>query len=258
MAGKRSRHSRRIRTHNFPYLARGPWRWHILSIQLADREISKNSSTFSATNTSSNIVWVLQLHDTIQMKSNYTWINYKHDKIAIRSHIMIYNFLWKLIFGSNLVALIPQKEKNSWFFGYNLLTCSVRRMVLKCLLQNIDMCFFCINLIKSHAWNHISLITFPNEYLPCNMKMLLNLVAKMKFYASFYVIKWLLIIVDSCIISFNLNCIMQLKQFYDIHRPPKVWHHLEHRRHARVLIPTLEYLLSMIITNWDYSVTISS
>ena len=26
-----------------------------------------------------------------------------------------------------------------------------------------------------------------------------------------------------------------------IHRPPKVWHHLEHRRHARVLIPTLEY-----------------
>ena len=43
-----------------------------------------------------------------------------------------------------------------------------------------------------------------------------------------------------------------------IHRPPKVWHHLEHRWHARVLIPILEYLLSMIIINWDYSVTINS
>ena len=29
-----------------------------------------------------------------------------------------------------------------------------------------------------------------------------------------------------------------------IHRPPKVWHHLDHRRHARVLIPTFEYLLN--------------
>ena len=43
-----------------------------------------------------------------------------------------------------------------------------------------------------------------------------------------------------------------------LHRPPKVWHHLEHRRPARLLIPTLEYLLPMIITNWDHSVTISS
>ena len=43
-----------------------------------------------------------------------------------------------------------------------------------------------------------------------------------------------------------------------IHRPPKVWHQLEHRRHARVLIPNLEFLLPMIITKWDYSVFISS
>ena len=33
------------------------------------REISKSSSTFSASNISSNIVWLLQLHDTIQMES---------------------------------------------------------------------------------------------------------------------------------------------------------------------------------------------
>ena len=39
---------------------------------LSVREITKSSSTFSATNISSNIVWLLQLHDTIRMKSNYT------------------------------------------------------------------------------------------------------------------------------------------------------------------------------------------
>ena len=36
------------------------------------RAITKSSSTFSATNISSNIVWLLLLHGTIQMKSNYT------------------------------------------------------------------------------------------------------------------------------------------------------------------------------------------
>ena len=41
-------------------------------------------------------------------------------------------------------------------------------MVLLCLMQNID-CVCCINLIKSHAWYHISLITFQNESLPCNI-----------------------------------------------------------------------------------------
>ena len=35
---------------------------------LAVREITKSSSTFYATNISSNIVWLLQLHDTIQME----------------------------------------------------------------------------------------------------------------------------------------------------------------------------------------------
>ena len=60
---------------------------------LAVREITKSSSTFSTTNISSIIVWLLQLHDTIQMKSSYAWINYNHDNIAMRSHIMIYNFV---------------------------------------------------------------------------------------------------------------------------------------------------------------------
>ena len=46
----------------------------------------------------------------------------------------------------NVVTIISQNEKNLWFFDYHLLTCSVRKMVLICLMQNIDMCL----LYKSH------------------------------------------------------------------------------------------------------------
>ena len=41
---------------------------------------------FSATNFSSYIIELLQLHDTIQIKWNHTWIHYN---MAIRSHFMI-------------------------------------------------------------------------------------------------------------------------------------------------------------------------
>ena len=41
---------------------------------------------FSATNFSSYIIELFQLHDTIQIKYNYAWIHYN---IAIRSHLMI-------------------------------------------------------------------------------------------------------------------------------------------------------------------------
>ena len=101
--------------------------------QSAVREITKSRSTFSATNISSNIVWLRQLHDTIQMKSN---------------------------FGTNIVAFISQKKKNIWFFDYHLLTCSVRKMVLICLMQNIDMCLLYkshqITRLLSHFINHFS------------------------------------------------------------------------------------------------------
>ena len=40
--------------------------WH-----LSVRKITKSSSTFSATNFSSNIIELLQLHDTIQIKWIY-------------------------------------------------------------------------------------------------------------------------------------------------------------------------------------------
>ena len=60
-------------------------------VPLSVREITKSSSTFSATNISSNMIWFVQLHDKIKMKSNHTGINYNHNNIAIRSHILIYN-----------------------------------------------------------------------------------------------------------------------------------------------------------------------
>ena len=37
------------------------------------------------------------------------------------------------------MAFVSQKEKTACFFGYHLLTCSVQKMVLLCLMQNIDM-----------------------------------------------------------------------------------------------------------------------
>ena len=53
------------------------------------REITKSSSTFSATNVRSNIVWFLPLHD---------------------------NFVWISFLVPNLVAIISQKEKKCLVF----------------------------------------------------------------------------------------------------------------------------------------------
>ena len=60
----------------------------------------------------------------------------------------------------NLVAFISKNEKNVWFFDYHLLTYSVRKMVLICLMQNIDMCLLYkshqIARLVSHLINHFS------------------------------------------------------------------------------------------------------
>ena len=103
------------------------------------REITKSSSTFSATDISSNMILLLQLHVTIQMKSNYTKINCNHDNIAIRSHIMINDSMLNFWYQIYLT-----KGEKRLFFHWS--TCSVRKMVLMCLVQNIDMCL----LYKSH------------------------------------------------------------------------------------------------------------
>ena len=115
---------------------------HSLSV----REITTSSSSFSATNISSNIVWFLQLHDAMQMKSNCTWINYNHNNIAIRSHIIIYNFLWYLIFGTKFSSIYLAKWEKRLVFRLYFLTCSVRKMVLICLMQNIYIYVFIVSI----------------------------------------------------------------------------------------------------------------
>ena len=60
----------------------------------------------------------------------------------MRSHIMIYNDMWNLFFATKLSSIYVAK----WEERYHLLTCSVRKMILMSLMQNIDMCL----LNKSH------------------------------------------------------------------------------------------------------------
>ena len=108
---------------------------------LSVREITKSISTFSATNYSSNIVWLFQLHDTIRMKLNYIWITYDHDNITIRSHIMIYN-------GTKFSNIhLAKGEKRSvfqlWFVNLQRANDATHAV---CLMQNIDICL----LYKSH------------------------------------------------------------------------------------------------------------
>ena len=114
-------------------LDKSNWIESILSV----REITKSSSTFSATNTSSNILWSISA----------AWYNPNEIK-------------WNLILVPNLVAFISQKEKNFCFFDYHSLTCSVRKMVLICLMQNIDMYVLYkshqIARLVSHLINHFS------------------------------------------------------------------------------------------------------
>ena len=62
------------------------------------------------------MIWLLQVHDTIQMKSNYTWIIYDHGIVAIASHIMIYDNVQNSIFGTNFSSIYLAKGKNVWFF----------------------------------------------------------------------------------------------------------------------------------------------
>ena len=56
---------------------------------------------FSATNFSSYIIELIQLHDTIKIKWNYAWIHYN---IAIGSHLMIYKMCKVPFLVPNLVA----------------------------------------------------------------------------------------------------------------------------------------------------------
>ena len=87
----------------------------------------------------------------IQSKWNYTWINYNHDNIAIRSHMMMYDCVWNLILGTKFSSICLAKGENVLLFDYHMLTCSVRNMVLICLMQNIDMWYMSLYILHMIA-----------------------------------------------------------------------------------------------------------
>ena len=98
-------------------------------------------------------------------------------------------------------------------FDYYLLTRSVRKMVLICLMQSINMCLLYkshqIARLVSHFINHFSKWMFTATKFGSKNRIL-------HIFLYHKVTSYDYIIVDSCIISFNLNCIIQLKQFYNI------------------------------------------
>ena len=117
-----------------------------ITMTLTVREITTSSSTFTATSISSNIVWLLQLHDTIQMKSKYTLINYNHDNIAIGNHISIYNFLWNLIFVTKFSSIYLAKGEKRFDFRLSFVNLQCAKDVTHMFDANIDVCL----LYKSH------------------------------------------------------------------------------------------------------------
>ena len=66
---------------------------------------------FSATNFSSYIIELLQLHDTIQIEWNYAWIRYN---IAIRSHLMIWKYVLNFICATKFSSISLLHGKHSF------------------------------------------------------------------------------------------------------------------------------------------------
>ena len=71
---------------------------------------------FSATNFSSYIIELLQLHNTIQIKWDYAWIHYK---IAIRSHWMIEKDVQNFIYATKFSSIFMLRGKHLFGKGIN-------------------------------------------------------------------------------------------------------------------------------------------
>ena len=136
------------------------WLRQIFAIPKQSGRLPKVVALFSATNISSNIAWLLQLHDTIQMRSNYTWINYTHDNIAIRSHIMINKCLWNLIFGTKFSSFYLAKGEQGLVFRLSFVNPQRAKDGTHMFDAKYRCGVCCIYLIKSHAWYQTSLIIF--------------------------------------------------------------------------------------------------
>ena len=119
------------RTNNLPSISNNNiWISRILLRKSIDdfwlpssvREITKSSSTFSATNISSNEVWLLQLYDTIQMESIFcyqiqlhlsrtrrkTFVNLQRAKNGTHMFCVKYRYVSAVLISSNrTLGIIP-------------------------------------------------------------------------------------------------------------------------------------------------------
>ena len=103
-----------------------------------------------------------------------------HNNIAIGCHIVIYYSVENLILATKFSSIYLLKGEKRLFFRLSFVNLQRAKDGTN-LFDAKYRCVCCINLIESHAWYRTSLFTFPNECLPCNKKMLLNLVAKWDF-----------------------------------------------------------------------------
>ena len=91
-------------------------------------------------------------------------------------------------------------------------------MILICLMQNIDMCLLYkshqIARFVSHLINHFSKWMFTMSQKNATKFGCKNEILQIFLYH--WIASCGYIIMDLCIISFSLNCIVQLKQFYNI------------------------------------------
>ena len=99
---------------------------------------------------------------------------------------MIYNFVWNLILGTKFSSIYLTKGEKRLVFLLSFVNLQRAKDGAHMFDAKYNMCF----LYKSHQVARLvstSLITFSNECLPYNKKMLLRLVAKLKLYTSFYI-----------------------------------------------------------------------
>ena len=169
---------------------------------------------FSAININSNVIELLQLHDTIEIKLNYAQIHYN---IAIRSPLWYKNICKISFLLLNLVAFSCYTVKihlEKW-----LMRCDTNRAIW-CDLNNKHISIFCIK--------HMSFIFRTlqvNKWLLKNQKFLsfceMNATKfGSKNYFSYiiiyhYMISYgyiIMVKVDSCMIWLYFDCIMQLKK----------------------------------------------
>ena len=132
---------------------------------------------------------MLKRHDTIQIKCNYARIHYD---IATKSHLMICKKCVKFQFGTNNSSIFVLHGKHScgkvlnkvWYQTCDLMG-FIQQTHIYILHQPHDVPSFARCRLTNDSQKTKRFFSFA-------IKMLLNLVAKIKFYTSLYIIIWAL------------------------------------------------------------------